>query len=265
MLQPTDRRAAGHGFTLIELIVVISIIALLISILLPMLGTARDSAKRVRCASNLRQITLVGTTYANDFDGKLPPAQNAWPGVHFVPMNLDTELHEAMIDYYGLVFDALYCPTIDLNRERVGGAQGEFGEWGYWGPPYDMYRIAYIVLWGYRDLGISDALFPSVQFTASTLEDPSDHVAAADIAVRWDFSWQNQFSQIFSSHNENGLTPEGGNTAFVDGHVAWFQPNQMTPDGRELAGNNFALGRYDYLSNGRRSFFWGAPDSHDFP
>lgn len=60
-------RAAG--FTLIELLVVIAIIALLTAILLPTLAKARDAAERVSCASNLRQIYLSGSMYADDHKG----------------------------------------------------------------------------------------------------------------------------------------------------------------------------------------------------
>ncbi|MBN2130389.1 MAG: prepilin-type N-terminal cleavage/methylation domain-containing protein, partial [Sedimentisphaerales bacterium] len=60
-----------HGFTLIELLVVISIIAVLMAVLMPSLRAARDHAKRMHCASNVRTLSLAWGMYSEDFDYRL--------------------------------------------------------------------------------------------------------------------------------------------------------------------------------------------------
>src|SRR3954468_16601200 len=61
-----------NGFTLVELLVVIGIIALLISILLPSLNRARESAQRVTCLTNLRSVMQMMHLYATENKGQIP-------------------------------------------------------------------------------------------------------------------------------------------------------------------------------------------------
>jgi prepilin-type N-terminal cleavage/methylation domain-containing protein len=64
--------SAKPGFTLIEILVVVAIIALLVAILLPSLARARAQAKLISCQSNLHQITVATFTYAAEYKGRFP-------------------------------------------------------------------------------------------------------------------------------------------------------------------------------------------------
>lgn len=107
----TRRTCDARAFTLVELLVVIGIIALLISILLPSLNSARQSALRVKCAANLHNIGNALFNYAASNRGQLPQSKiSGANGAGNFMWDLEVPTRDMLVKY-GASRAAFYCPA----------------------------------------------------------------------------------------------------------------------------------------------------------
>lgn len=105
------RPRSHHAFTIVELLVVISVIAVLLSIITPTLSASRESARRVICLSNLRSLGLAVQMYREDHDGALPYAN------HLYVIKLGwTEPLDALGPYLDVEL-----PSVDAHGDVVTG------------------------------------------------------------------------------------------------------------------------------------------------
>jgi prepilin-type N-terminal cleavage/methylation domain-containing protein len=193
-------RRRGRGFTLVELLVVIGIIAVLISILLPTLSRARASAQRTQCLSGLRQLHLALVMYANTYNGAVP--LGCWSG--YRQQNFMVwRLGQQQPIMFGLLWEArlmktpqaMYCPADSHHQGqfntpsnpwppypptptvnvRIGygsrpiDAKGKVVDWGNGSKPYPFTVVAgkdvlnFQKLGKYRNLAILADIFAEPQ------------------------------------------------------------------------------------------------------
>jgi prepilin-type processing-associated H-X9-DG protein/prepilin-type N-terminal cleavage/methylation domain-containing protein len=117
-----------HGFTLVELTVVISIIAMLAAILFPVFARAREKARQTRCQTNLQQIGLALSMYARDHAGHFPPTDDDLTPLlgRYLPMD-----------------EVLHCPTAgEWEHEKGAAADDRYSKIVDPVPEFDYYYRA---------------------------------------------------------------------------------------------------------------------------
>jgi prepilin-type N-terminal cleavage/methylation domain-containing protein/prepilin-type processing-associated H-X9-DG protein len=213
-----------RGFTLVELLVVIAVLAVLAALLLPVLAQAREEGRRVACLSNLRQISQAHLMYVQDWEERLvawyvpgpPPPQvsSMFPFVTWPPRAEAAGPVSFWTDYlqpYLRNTAVLHDPSLSAAFSSPGARLADYA----------------IFTWGPGGRG--------------TLGDPywnwaGPHLALA--AVRRPAETAHVMDGVTTtavSSRETGRHRGGINVSFLDGHVRWLPDGEMAradTDGR---------------------------------
>lgn len=249
----------SRGFTLLELLVVVTIIAILAAFLFPVFAQAREAARGAKCTSNLRQIATATLLYSNDFDELLPiDASSCWGGNGTVDLpcskrNPNWRI-EAQILPYVKNSDVYACPSAH-NPPVKWSASERVCYWRGWGfPSYLCYRDDMTkgrpVSYGWNQeifkncVGTPTAGCGAPGFPLAQLSDTAGKIMAADACqshmetTRIAFANYPDINPVTAQNASKFWIVGGGSgipidsdshtrhrrgqhIAFFDGHVAW--------------------------------------------
>ena len=212
------RSRSKMAFTLIEVLCVISLIAILSAMLFPVFAQARENARRTSCLSNMRQIGIAIALYAGDYDDKYPLGKDSkfdyydqvpdiaqFPTVRTLPVLRD------ILNPYTKNNEIWHCPS-DTGTNGTGADYGRnmLGEWvsfpvrptafAYFGTSYH-YRLAIALAQVNYPATCLFGEYPDVQQKGS-----------AELSVLTDSGW------LWHDKQENPLDTRW-NSLLADGHV----------------------------------------------
>ena len=199
------------AFTLIELLVVVAIIALLISILLPSLSRAREQARTVKCAANLRQIAMADIMYADEYDGWYIPIDS---GTHYWQRNPHVHKLLGAPDGTGNTGwpSGLMCPSAPDHKISGGRIYQVYALNGQWTKTVGPKEIPQLGIWGQRRQSVVRPQ-TSIMAVDATWYQTDPYMTNPN--TQWEVSGETDSSRsIAYRHNERV------NAAHYDGHVA---------------------------------------------
>jgi prepilin-type N-terminal cleavage/methylation domain-containing protein len=240
------------AFTLIELLVVVAIIAVLIALLLPALGSARTQARRVACASNLHQMGIGFINYANEYQA-FPTSAPLYGGHLIRGMNPDVVralmrmmgepwmadiVQDTVVDQFSK--SIWHCPEVNIVERYYITPKNYPYTTLFWDGYFRNYD--YMVLTGLGD----DAWYRYRNAKHFSPNKPEDQVGPmAGDTVKYHI-WA---GDTLWSSNHGGENFQGYNQAYTDGRVVWHNKSEFSTD---YPFNNWSY----WLVSEEPKFYW---------
>jgi len=244
------------GFTLVELLVVIAVIAILAAMLLPALGKAKEKGVRASCMNNQRQIGIALRMYASDNQENLPRGAAPYGNTTWdLPIAMADALADTTPGGKNMYRKIYYCPS----------AFTQTSDPDFWWNYTSGFRVV-----GYQFFNSRDGTQSPTSGTGTTMVPPRGWLTkfnrpytnsnlaqteiVADIIVSEGPGDQTDkfrnvtssnlanipgFAGLNSSHMSKNI-PTGGNCLYMDGHAEWKQFNRM------LCSGNWSNGRHEW-------------------
>lgn len=181
------------GFTLTELLVVITIISVLAGLLMPALSRVKEMGRRTVCMNNLRQLGPAFVMYTTDNDGFFPPALWTYPILPYTGMKISS------LDYLPKVYA---CPTDKYFNPA--GSDGDYPSFGY-----NYYPLAC----NWSQIRITNVTQPSQTLLCMDCK----HIGEGGVGGSYVLDIWTTYK--FSDRHNGGL-----NVLWVDGHITYASP-----------------------------------------
>lgn len=205
----SSKITCSRSYSLIELLVTIAVLVVLASLLQPSLVRLVENARKVECASHLKQISLGSLTYANDFDGLFPACRSNLVQIAFNTSDFEMLQAAGWADESKMV-DSFNCPSRDFKTNKID----LYGQW----------IIGYQYFGGIRQWRNPMGRFASRSPVTVQTAAPG-WALAADTTSKIDGQWGGGRSTAYAdmpSHKlKNSILPDGGNQLYADGSVSW--------------------------------------------
>lgn len=237
------RNPRTAGFTLIEVLVVVAILALLIAILIPALRRAREQVRTVVCQSALSQLHTANVFYLQAYRGIFPP--------HRYEARLDTASGPQIVERQWFHLLQVYTKSKELPHCPSLGSEVQHDR-SYWQWDYDAHNLGY----GYNAFFFGHYIHPDRLRWDTYLEAcnwwpegkikvPSDSLLLGDSNPKNDGTWSSTLWWPYIDSQGEGLngtrhaqgrrgtrlrSHDGGNLVFNDGHCEYRLTRTINPE-----------------------------------